>query len=421
MPVNQKLIVIITAVYPPEPVVSARMSFDLATYLVSIGMSVTVLCPQPTRPIGAEYTAFRDDSGPLCSLEEGVSVVRLPSYSSPASTIFSRFRESYSFGSHVCRYLDEAKLQPDVIYVNSWPMIAQSLIVSHGRRAGIPLVLQIMDIYPESLLIKLPTAARKFISTPLKMLDAWIAKSSDNVIVISENMRRVYLNERGVSIDRVKKIYTWQDETNFNSSSNKELARKNYGIPTNLFTFLYLGNIGQVAGVDFLIKAFHAAQLDSSQLVIVGDGAAKNACQELVEKIQAKNIHFISDPDIANVPILQNMADVCLLPIKKNAGLSSIPSKLPAYLFSSKPVIATVDLDSDTADVIRQAGCGWVGNPEDLHWLSSKMKEVAKLPQAELESLGNLGKQFGLKEFSKCRGVKRLADVLLGVTRSFND
>lgn len=48
---NTKRILIVTAVFPPEPVVSAQISYDLATEL-SKKYNVTVLCPPPTRPNG---------------------------------------------------------------------------------------------------------------------------------------------------------------------------------------------------------------------------------------------------------------------------------------------------------------------------------------------------------------------------------
>jgi glycosyltransferase involved in cell wall biosynthesis len=275
------------------------------------------------------------------------------------------------------------------------------------------MVLQIMDIYPESLLNKLPLTVRSIISFPLKKFDAWIAKAADRLVVISDNMRRVYAEDRGIKKDRILKVYTWQDESRFASLPSKMEACCRYGMNANRFTFLYLGNIGPVAGVDFLIRAFSEACLDNAQLIIVGDGAEKRSCAELVEKLGVPNVHFISDPDAANVPLLQSMADVCMLPLKRGAGLSSIPSKLPAYLFSAKPVLATVDLNSDTASLLSAACCGWIGEPENSSWLSAKMRDVSVLQQAELTHLGKNGRAFGLNHFSKSKGVRMLSDAIL--------
>jgi hypothetical protein len=99
--------------------------------------------------------------------------------------------------------------------------------------------------------------------------------------------------------------------------------------------------------------------------------------------------------------------------MRKGAGLSSIPSKLMAYLFSQRPVLATVDAEGDTARCIREANCGWVGEPENVHWLADKMAEVSSIPESALSALGQQGRAYGLRHFSKTEGVTRLGATIL--------
>lgn len=410
-------IIIISAVYPPEPVVSACMGHDLARCLADQKYRVTVVCPQPSRPVNADYHQYTNPGSIVVTLEEEVEIVRLPSFAAPASSLISRLRESWSFGRHVCRYLAANEQKPDVMYVNAWPLLAQAQIIRYAERNRIPVILQIMDIYPESLFGKLPAILRDIVSLPLLKLDTWIAQQARSVVVISDNMQRTYTGSRRIPADRIATIPTWQDDALFEHVPDRIDACRRYGIPNNLFTFLYLGNIGPVAGVDFLIRAFHEAAIDAAQLVIVGDGSAKADCVKLVGHLNTAHVHFISDPDAGNVALLQSMAHIFLLPLKRGAGMSSIPSKLPAYLFSAKPVLATVDTDSDTARLIQEAKCGWIGAPEDLEWLASKMREVVCMTNEELLALGEKGKEFGRTHYSKTQGVQRLAGI---VTSSAN-
>jgi hypothetical protein len=81
-------------------------------------------------------------------------------------------------------------------------------------------------------------------------------------------------------------------------------------------------------------------------------------------------------------------------------------------LLSGKPVLATLDAESDTAQHIREAQCGWVGEPESAVWLAAKMGEVAALPPVVLDLMGQRGREYGLKHFSKSEGVQRLADLV---------
>lgn len=48
-------VLIISAVFPPEPIVSAKLSEDIANGLVEHDIKVIVLHPRPTRPYGFEF------------------------------------------------------------------------------------------------------------------------------------------------------------------------------------------------------------------------------------------------------------------------------------------------------------------------------------------------------------------------------
>ncbi|OGV68946.1 MAG: hypothetical protein A2283_16885 [Lentisphaerae bacterium RIFOXYA12_FULL_48_11] len=470
-------VAIINCVYPPEPVVSAQMGRDLAEHLAQNGARVTVLCPFPTRPFGAVYqgTGEREQEseirgqgsadskqgsedgrlryevettpsqgGQPASLRSlnyaeprrsagfvtksklrrakdvgypNLQVVHLPSFTAPESRLLPRMWESFSFGWHVCRYLKQHLTDIDVVYANTWPLFSQAMIARYCNRRGIPLILHIQDIYPESLMGKLPSFLRSMTASLLITLDRWTVRQVMQIVVISENMRKIYLTGRGLAPEKVVVIPNWTDENRFACLPERKDACVQYGIPEENFTFLYLGNIGPVAGVEELIKAFHATRLKQAQLVIAGDGSVKETCVDLVERIGCNGIKFVSPVNVENAPLIQSMAHVCLLPLRKGAGMSSIPSKLPAYMFSAKPILATVDAESDTARFIMEAQCGWVGEPENVEWLSKKMTEITTIPADVLSEMGAKGREYGLKHFSKAQGVRRLGDVVEGMGR----
>lgn len=404
---------IVNAVYPPEPVVSAQMGRDLAAFLVGQGYRITVLCPAPSRPTGADYSAYQPLNGPLVRVEEGIEVVRLPSFTAPQSRLWPRMRESWGFGREVCRYLDQKASDADVVYANTWPLLSPALQARHCAKRKIPFVLHVQDLYPESLLIRLPGSFRHAFGWPLIYLDRWACRQAAGVVAISAGMREMLTASRGLDPAKVHLVPNWVDESRFEQPPNRSQACARYGIPAEPFTFLYLGNIGPVAGVELLIEAFGAVQPSQAQLVIAGDGSAKAGCVELAKRNRLSAVRFVSDPDAANVPLLQSLGHVCLLPMRRGAGLSSIPSKLMAYLLSAKPVLATVDAESDTARCIHEAQYGWVGEPENVALLAAKMAEVVALPPAVLAAMGQRGRAYGLKHFSKAEGVRRLAEVVL--------
>ena len=106
-----------------------------------------------------------------------------------------------------------------------------------------------------------------------------------------------------------------------------------------------------------------------------------------------------------------------LLPIKKGAASSSIPSKLPAYMFSAKPIIGCMDAESDTADAINQADCGWVIEPENPQLLADKLKAVAALDSTQLKEYGERALKYGLEHFSKSENLKKLTNIIVTLSR----
>ena len=411
-------VILVNAVYPPEPVVSAQMGRDLAKRLVGDGHRVTVLCPTPSRPITADYSALRTTDGALVRMEDGVEVARLPSFAAPQSRLWPRMLESLSFGWHACRYAAKHLRDAGVVYANTWPLLSPWLLARHCRHRRVPLVLHVQDLYPESLLARLPWRLRSSLAWPLARLDRWACRQATGVVAISPSMRRSLIASRGLDPSKVRLVPNWLDEQKYEIMPNRAEACGRYRIPPEPFTFLYMGNVGPVAGVELLIRAFGAAQMPQAQLVIAGDGSAKPGCVALARRSVANNVHFVSDPDAANVPLLQNLGQVCLLPMRNGAGLSSIPSKLMAYLLSGKPVLATIDLSSDTARCIEEAQCGWLGRAEDDTWLAAMMREVAAMPLESLAAMGQRGRAYGLRQFSKATGVNRLAEVILAARRS---
>jgi glycosyltransferase involved in cell wall biosynthesis len=133
----------------------------------------------------------------------------------------------------------------------------------------------------------------------------------------------------------------------------------------------------------------------------------------LVSLRKIDRIDFIDVPD-GKVPEIQGSADVMLLPIIKGAASSSIPSKLPAYMFSKKPIIASVDVDSESARLINKSKSGWVvDEPENIDMLVNIMRKAYLSEKSELELKGENGFNFAMEKLSKKNNLKQLVKLIL--------
>jgi glycosyltransferase involved in cell wall biosynthesis len=166
-----------------------------------------------------------------------------------------------------------------------------------------------------------------------------------------------------------------------------------------------------VAGVDFIIKCFAIAGIQKARLIIAGSGSMKKSCFELASSFKSAHIEFWDVPT-GHVAEIQDKADVMLLPVKNGAAMSSIPSKLSAYMFSQKPVISCVEETSDTANAIKRANCGWVVPPENTDQLMRLFRTVITIPESELLFYGKNGFQYALENFSKENNLPKLVNLI---------
>jgi hypothetical protein len=82
-------ILIVSALFPPEPVVSSQTSADIVNGLIECGHQVSVIAPFPSRPGGKLYVGY---SRRLYQREKSVSfnLLRCFSMLSPTSHLLSR-------------------------------------------------------------------------------------------------------------------------------------------------------------------------------------------------------------------------------------------------------------------------------------------------------------------------------------------
>ena len=151
-------------------------------------------------------------------------------------------------------------------------MFSQKAIVKTAKKYGIPCVIHVQDVYPESLSNKMTGLKKRMVQSLILPMDKYILGNCTKVVAISEKMKSYLVKTRGISEDKVSVVINWQDEKEFIDYQERQGANQK----SDKFTFMYMGNIGPVAGVDLLIDAFFKANLKDARLVIAGSGSVRS-------------------------------------------------------------------------------------------------------------------------------------------------
>lgn len=389
------MILIITAVFPPEPVISAQISNDLANVL-SIKNDVVVICPPPSRPAGVIYYMEEDEQKPF-------NRIVLKSYVHAGTSFIGRMIESISFGLATKRFIRQHQTEISVMYANTWPLFAQYYAVKASHKYGIPTVLHIQDIYPETLTDRLGGFGL-LMKALLMPMDRYVLKYSKSIVAIGHKMAEYLSTTRKIEKEKLSVINNWQDENRFTTHANFEKTDEE-------FTFLYLGSISPSANIESVVSAFGLASMKNKRMIIAGSGNSKQACINAANRFPEQRIYFM-EASASKTPEIIADSDVCLLPLKKGFGRYSIPSKMAGYMLAGKPVLAYVDEDSDAANTIKLAECGWVVQPDHNEALREKMQAISSMPAEDLKKLGENGRAYALKHLSKEANLKKLVEIV---------
>jgi len=199
-------VVIVSAVFPPEPVVTAQTSFQIADELFHDGHQVTVLAPFPNAPTAGSSKAI---GVTLPSGEHGFSVIRCFSFLSRKSTMGSRLLENMGFAI-TCSARVLFLPRPDVLYMNSWVIVCSGMVSAAAWLRSIPVAMSIQDVYPESLSQQKRISTHSLLFRVLRALDRRIAHSAKALIVISDQFRETYRVDRGVPAERIHVLQNWE-------------------------------------------------------------------------------------------------------------------------------------------------------------------------------------------------------------------
>lgn len=411
---------VVSCVYPPEPVVSASTSHHVAQGLLERGHEVTVFAPFPSRPAGRIYEGYRRRLFERTEGEGVAPVVRCYSTVSRSSTLASRAAENLTFGLSGALALLRMS-RPDVVYSNTWPVLATGLLVLAARWRRVPVVISVQDVYPEGLVSQGRLSADSIAFRILLRIDRIIARAARQLIVISQNFYELYSRDRGVDEDRIHLIYNWGEDRPPAAPDRVDEFRRAHGWTADDRVVAYGGNIGVAAGVEGVIDAVAALPPGvRPKVLLAGEGSQKDACQRRASAVEDLEVVFHAPYRPEDNPLVLGGADVLVLPTRGEQSMFSIPSKLISYLLSGRPVVATALPDSDLAGVIHSAGCGWVVPPDRPDLLAERLQEACRLASDQLDAMGTSGREWALAQVTRSACLPRVLDIVesAGAARS---
>jgi glycosyltransferase involved in cell wall biosynthesis len=398
-----KRILLLTQWFDPEPTFKGLL---FATELVRRGYEVEVVTGFPNYPGGLVYEGYKI-KWIQKEIIDGVNVTRLPLYPSHDASPMRRILNFISFSISALFYNLFFLKKVDVIYAYHPPLTIGVVAVLTRFFRGFPVVYDIQDMWPDTLKVTGMLNNEKLLSF-IGWMAKCIYKRVDKVVVLSPGFKKLLI-ERGVSKSKIDVIPNWCDESSLSSNS----------IPSDIsieqdgrLKIMFAGNMGKAQALSTVIDAARSLQEKSVDVVfyMIGGGIELERLKDIARKRFLLNMVFIPQVSMSEIGWYLRQADILLVHLKKDPLFRiTIPSKIQAYMFLSKPILLGVE--GDAANMVCNANAGALFEPENSESLVVAIQGMLEKGETGLKAYGEKSYKYYSDCLSLMSGVDKFVRI----------
>ena len=396
--------------YAPEDVSAAVLITELAVDIVERGHQVTIVTGAPNYPQGRVFKGYRNLP---CAVEmlDGVRVIRTWSYISPSKKVLPRLLH-YGTYSATAFYGGLFAPRPDVIVSYSPPLPLGFSAWLLSRIFRVPWVLQLEDLYPDAA-IAAGVMTNKTLINFFFDIEKFLYRKAEYISVISKSFQQ-NLFAKGISNSKMEIIPIWADPDEIQPMEKENSFRKEHGLDKK-FVVMYAGNIGHTSCLEDVLSAAEILKAQKDiQFVIVGEGVKKEALEAEKKAKVLTNILFLPFQPREIFAEMLAAADISLVTLNADSALSSMPSKIFNHMASARPILAVTPPESEIAQIIAEANCGWNVPPESPRKLAEAIVQL-KDRETTLIQMGQNGRVCLEKNYSRNHCVDAYEKMLINI------
>jgi colanic acid biosynthesis glycosyl transferase WcaI len=245
------------------------------------------------------------------------------------------------------------------------------------------------DVFPE-VAVELGRIKSPLLIAGVRRLINFYLQRADVVVAIGATMRARLL-EKGAKPERVAVIPNWVDVERIVPLPHDNPWAREHGL-TDRFVVMHSGNVGHAQNLDALIRsATFLRDLGDLCVAIIGAGARHADMVALTERLGADGVVFA--PYQPREVLSQSLSTANVHVVGLERGLSGyvVPSRLYGIMAAGRPVIVAAEDESETAQLVREVGCGIVVAPGRPDLLAQAIRD-AHDGRLDLEEMGRLAR-----------------------------
>ena len=381
---------IVTQYFYPEPM---RIT-DIAQELHKMGHDVRVLTGVPNYPEGKVLADYKGRNFKKHQKEtlSGVEVTR--------SRLIGRGKNSLTLMLNYISFAFLASIKArriapdaDVVFIQQHsPITLCKPAYVYARRAKCPVVLNCLDLWPESVTSRMYLSKTSFLYKRLRNMSRRLYNKATALIVTSEGFADYFKQE--LDMDRDVIHIPQYAEDIFEPTPMPK---------TRGLNLVFAGNVGKAQAVDTVVRAASLLRDRDITWHIVGSGSALDECKALAAELDVEGkVIFHGRRPLEEMPKFYESADALIVTLQANKLIEyTLPGKMQTYMAAGRPILAAAG--GETTRVIEDAKCGLAAASEDFVTLAKNadymLKHKDELAQYAKNARGYYEKNYCKEKF----------------------
>lgn len=278
--------------------------------------------------------------------------------------------------------------KPDVIYTSSPDLFVALFALLFGRKHKIPVVVEVRDLWPESIVEYNGMSRKNPIIQVLYQLEKWIYKRADQLIFTMEGGKD-YIQDKGwnkmIDLNKINHVNNGVDLKEYiNDIEKYQFQDKDLDDPS-MFKVVYVGSVRKANNIGLLVrvgKELRKRNNNRIKIIIYGDGTDKEILEKECKNQNLSNVVFKGKVDKKYVPYILSKSNLNILNYKQAATwkYGGSQNKQFEYLASGRPICSNVKMGYS---IIRSNHCGIEDNIRNAEKYASIIEGYSNMDEEE--------------------------------------
>lgn len=334
----------------------------------------------------------------------GIEVISIPCVSPKKSNFIARYLNDV-------KYINKCKIQLkseyDAVFIQSSNVAGSVMKIVCKRYPNAIKTLNVQDAFPQNACF---SGMLSESSLPYKLLlkrQKFAYAHSDHIITISEDIKQLLVEDCGVDPSKVDVVYNWSykdtvyDETSYVKDYHSKIYKE------ECFNVVYAGNIGVMQNVDVILEAAkHLKDEKDIWFYIIGDGVYQNKLKTQADKYRINNISFLPMFPAKLAPSIYGLADLNVIPLRKDVYKTAVPSKTATCMACRKPIVFAIGKSSEFGKKVADSTGCFLIDSDDANALADIIKRV-KNEEFKVDTT-----EFFSEHMNKTKNSRKYAEII---------